>query len=196
MGSTGLVAAEDAINNGLGVDWNGAYAGLFTSGSWTSVSPAGDGFESGETHGWGGGAYAGYNTDLNGIVFGVESDIGKASGEATGVEGEDGIYSATIDWTAHLRGRVGVSVQQALFYLAGGAAIAGATLDTTAGSSQATYLGWTVGAGVDFAVTQNAVLRLEYLHDNFGTATFDDDGTDQDVDLVSDTVRAGFSFKF
>jgi len=186
LASTSLVSAQDAI------DWTGAYAGLYVGGTSSTFEPDAMIFGSADTDGLGAGAFAGYNFDMDGIVFGFEADIGAADGTASYDAGEDGYYSASIDWAAHLRGRVGVAVEQALFYVAGGAAIAGVTLDANGDTYEETYFGWSLGVGVEYAITDMASIRLEYTHDDFGTASFD--GTD--IDLDSDSVRAGFSLKF
>lgn len=195
--STGAVHADEVIDSAveaLASGWTGSYAGAF-AGSHSSTVGVLD-FDTADFSGSAYGVYGGHNFELpGGVVFGIESDIGKLSGKATIDDGEDGAHYA-VNWAAHLRTRVGIAVEQALFYAAGGVAIAEGELSTDYASDTQIHTGLSVGVGVDYAVTPNVVLRAEYLHDAFATATYDLGGGDVDVDLTSDTVRAGIAFKF
>jgi outer membrane immunogenic protein len=196
--STAAVHADEFIDNavaGLLGGWTGSYAGAFAGTSNFSVDTA---FGSADFDVESYGIYGGHNFELpGGVVFGVESDFAKANGSASWSDGEDS-SSFAVNWTAHLRSRVGTSFGNALFYAAGGVALAQGELYSVSedGSDTQIHTGVTVGAGVDFAVTPNVVLRAEYLHDAFGTATYEINGYDYDVDLTSDTVRAGIAVKF
>lgn len=196
--STAAVQADEVIDNavnGLLGGWTGSYAGAFAGTSRFSVDTYVDSgtFSSTST-----GVYAGHNFELpGGVVFGVESDFAKANGDINWSDGEEGANFA-VNWTAHLRSRVGMGFGNALFFAAGGVALAEGTLDVySAGYSDTQiHTGVTIGAGVDYAVTPNLVLRAEYLHDQFASATYDINGFEADIDLSSDTVRAGIAFKF
>jgi outer membrane immunogenic protein len=196
--STAAVHADEVIDNavaGLLGGWTGSYAGAFAGASNFSVDSYAD---SGTFSSSSVGVYGGHNFELpGGVVFGVESDFAKANGDIGWSDGEEGANFA-VNWTAHLRSRVGMGFGNALFYAAGGVALAQGTLDVySAGYSDTQiHTGVTIGAGVDVAVSPNLVLRAEYLHDQFATATYDIDGYDTDIDLSSDTVRAGIAFKF
>jgi outer membrane immunogenic protein len=112
-----------------------------------------------------GGLYSGYNWRIGGFVFGVDSDVeGSSLNKSLGPV--IGLYDATaINWQASLRARLGFAVDRALFYVAGG--LADASLKQSlfdAGNStpfNANRLGYTVGGGVDYAVTDNLVGRID-----------------------------------
>jgi outer membrane immunogenic protein len=148
-----------------------------------------------------GGGQIGYNWQVQQFVLGVEAD-----GEGTGLHGLGAsatrtfaggfvlgapltqtvsVNSGNIDWMASFRGRVGVAADRALFYLTGGAAVAGIGGSTTtvnngpgiaipAGSFSATNAGtttrWgaTVGGGVEWAFANNWSVAGEYRHSDFG----------------------------
>ena len=58
--------------------------------------------------------------------------------------------------------------------------------------------GWTLGAGVEYAFTNNLTTRIEYRYtsyDNSGTNLFDK-SFDRGHDLDFHTVRVGVSYKF
>jgi outer membrane immunogenic protein len=155
-----------------------------------------------------GGGQVGYNWQINQFVLGVEADA-----VGTGLKGTTGTASRTIgapifavpvtqtvtvdfghiEWMATFRGRAGLAVDRALFYVTGGAAVteiggstttlvngpgiglppAGTYVATNGGHS--TRWGWTVGGGVEWAFSQNWSVAGEYRHTDFGNraTTFD-----------------------
>jgi outer membrane immunogenic protein len=86
-------------------------------------------------------------------------------------------------YLATLRPRVGISFagNRALAYVTGGVAFAqlnttdsyNAIAGTALGSISSTFnrTGWTVGGGVEYALTHNWSLKAEYLYADLGTAT-------------------------
>jgi outer membrane immunogenic protein len=107
-----------------------------------------------------------------------------------------------------LRGRLGVTNGNASLYLTGGAAAANMSFGGKVGpnavkdaQSKWTY-GWTVGGGMEYALTQALSVDLEYLYVNLsGTkhTLSDGAGSGGTVDMKYDdmhTVRAGVTYKF
>ncbi|WP_375650070.1 outer membrane protein [Bartonella sp. OT172YNZD] len=107
-------------------------------------------------------------------------------------------------WTGATRGRVGFSTGRVMPYIAGGVAygqfqdilstvITGGkpfnrTLDATK-----TMIGYTLGGGVDFAMTDNLVVRAEYRYSDFGKKKFKDE---IEVKYKTNDFRAGIAYKF
>jgi outer membrane immunogenic protein len=148
-----------------------------------------------------GGGQIGYNWQVNQFVLGVEADA-----VGSGLKGSTASASRTIgapifavpvtqtvtvdfghlEWMATFRGRAGFAVNQALFYVTGGAAVAefggstttlvngpgiaipaaGTYVATNGGST--TRWGWTVGGGIEWAFSQNWSVAGEYRHTDFG----------------------------
>lgn len=99
-----------------------------------------------------------------------------------------------LNWFGTLRGRAGFAMDRALIYATGGAVYGGGTykeLITPAHDSYA-RLGWTVGGGVEYAVTDSLSIKAEYLYANFGR--FKVGGTHATPDFHS--VRLGVNFRF
>jgi outer membrane immunogenic protein len=153
-----------------------------------------------------GGGQIGYNWQVQQFVLGVEADIvgtdlkGSSAG-ATRTFGPPILLATVnqtvtvdfghIDWMASFRGRAGFAWDRALFYVTGGAAVAGIGASTTtvvngpgiaipagtftSSKGGTTRWGWTAGAGVEWAFTQNWSLAGEYRHTDFGNRgiTFD-----------------------
>ncbi|HEV2570329.1 porin family protein [Methylocella sp. CPCC 101449] len=145
-----------------------------------SLSPKRDGFI--------GGGQIGYNVQSGSFVYGVEVDFQgadiKGSANACAIAGGCAavITSATnkLEWLGTLRGRVGVSFDRALIYATGGLALGGVRnsvhLNEFAGAgrqflarSNSTRAGWTLGAGVEYAISNNWSAKLEYLYYDLGS---------------------------
>ena len=123
------------------------------------------------------GLLAGYNYQFGSLVLGIEGDFqGWTAGEIryTAVTGD--FLTAHSKWGGSIRGRLGFAFDRALFYLAGGAAfVSNETSIPTTGISVGdggTRLGWTVGGGIDYAITNNWFTGIEYRYSQFETKTF------------------------
>lgn len=123
------------------------------------------------------GALAGYNYQMGNLVLGLEGDfqgwtVGKI--RYTSLTGD--FLTAHSKWGASVRGRLGYAVDHALFYLAGGAAfVSNETSIPTTGiavGGDGTRRGWTVGAGVDYAFTNNWFTGLEYRYSQYQSKSF------------------------
>jgi outer membrane immunogenic protein len=60
--------------------------------------------------------------------------------------------------------------------------------------------GWTVGAGVDYAFTDNIIFRAEYRYSDFGSTTQQPFlplfPNEQEIEFKSHDVRLGLAYKF
>jgi outer membrane immunogenic protein len=139
-----------------------------------------------------GGLFAGYNWQTNAnLVFGVEGDI-----EATKLKSQassftliaggvavppgNGTANESLPWQGSLRARLGYAAGPALFYLTGGLAVAQINTQYTTlagnifanppGSSSfsSTRVGWTLGAGLEYAFASNWTARAEYRYTDYG----------------------------
>jgi len=111
------------------------------------------------------------------LVLGVEGDfegwtVGKI--RYTAVTGD--FLTARSKWGGSVRGRLGYAVDRALFYATGGFAyVSNETSIPTTGitiGGDGTRLGWTVGAGLDYAITNNWFAGLEYRYTQYEAKTF------------------------
>ncbi len=149
------------------------------------------------------GVKAGFNTHLaNQVVGGLEADLNWA-----GITGQDttlfGEPTHTINWLGSFRGRLGYDAGRVLPYLTGGIAAGQATRETTFGTppantATATHIGWTVGAGAEFAVTDALSVDLQYRYTDLGSRVYDwsGPGTDPTVHLTAHTITAGLNWHF
>jgi outer membrane immunogenic protein len=149
-----------------------------------------------------GGGQAGYNWQTGAFVLGVETDFQGTTvsksfnqtglpfagpgvpaflvGDSLTVNGK-----ASLDWLGTTRGRVGFVVtpdNRLMIYATGGVAYGGGSsnfsvFDATTGSvwggsPSSTRVGWTAGAGVEYALTNNWTIRGEYLYADLGSTNF------------------------
>jgi outer membrane immunogenic protein len=159
-----------------GFDWTGPYIGIQAGYAWAELDT---GPATIDADGVLGGIHAGYNYDFGGFVVGGEVDYDFANVEIDGGLGE-------IDGVARAKLRAGADLGQVLVYGTAGGAYA--TADTALGDLN--DFGWLVGAGVDFAATDNIIVGAEYLYHDL--SNFDDSGIDVNVH----TLKAKASFKF
>ena len=157
-------------------DWNGFYAGVLGGyGAGTTTFVSGGATQNLGTSGWLLGVTAGYNHQWDMFVLGVEGDIAWSNigGSAPLVTTPALTLSSNASWIGTLRGRAGVAVDQALLYVTAGFAAAGvnSTLTAPGGSFSATHTGWTAGAGIEYAVTDDWSVKAEYAYTALNTVT-------------------------
>lgn len=180
--------------------WDGAYVGGFIGYGWGTLVDE-DGLILGvadeelDLSGWTVGAKLGANFSVGGgLVLGAEGDVAWA-----GFSGYDDVPGIDVDvnWTSSLRGRAGYDAGAFMPYLTAGLAIAGATASDGPDDSSQVHFGWTAGAGVEVAATEQISLDLQYRYSDYGQATYDlGGGAVSDLDLNTHAVTAGVNFKF
>jgi outer membrane immunogenic protein len=157
-----------------------------------------------------GGGHIGYNYQINQFVLGIEGDVqgtnfrNNIASFATG-----SVYGTNVPIEASVRGRIGYAWDRALFYATGGAAFGDIKHTYTGGliapvafggvvSTEKTQVGWTVGGGVEYALSNNWSVRGEYRYTDFGnqTDTVLFTGATPQHHLIEHAVRVGFSYKF
>ena len=92
-------------------------------------------------------------------------------------------------------------MDRVLVYGIGGVAFAGIDTSQAAGSAFSetrTNVGWTVGAGVDYALTDKFVVGAQYRYYDFGSEHYDGSNgfVDRDQDTKLNTVGINLSYKF
>lgn len=176
--------------------WAGGYAGIHGGYGWADgkFSNAGG---TGKANFDGGrmGGFAGWNFDVgNNIILGAEGDLDYDWNKKT-----VGTSSFSTEFSGSARARAGYSIDRALLFVAGGwTAADGKFKDSVAGSSDSKTLnGWTVGAGVDYAVTDRIFTRAEYRYNDYGSKTFDGGSLGNvKADFKQNVINVGVGVKF
>ena len=149
-----------------------------------------------------GGAEAGYNWQSGAFVFGLETDIASLRRKSFDFAGIAYIDPNTdlqatawgksgAEWLGTVRGRVGFAADRALFYVTGGLAYGGVKSATTlavegyannhgvnvdaiwSGEASKTKVGWALGGGMEYALSDNWTIKSEYLHYDLGRISYD-----------------------
>ena len=172
------------------------YIGVNGGGGWGNSTWTGQSTDFNTSGGLFGGQI-GYNWQFGQTVLGLETDIQwsgvKGSGScASGCETKNNCFGTA-------RGRLGYAYDRFLPYVTGGLAYGNIEANPSFGftSASTTNSGWTVGAGVEFALMQNWTAKVEYLYMNLGdfnTAVSAPASTN--VDFTANIVRAGVNFRF
>ena len=215
LGTAGLAHAADAVVEEVVIvdstyNWSGVYLGAqlgyAVGGSADYVYDADFAYNySNDPDGIFGGLYAGYSYQLsNGIVLGVEGDIAWGDINGSGVAPGDASWSnsTSFDWTGSARVRLGYAVDRFLPYVTGGVAFGHLDFEETDGASfdsgDASLVGWTLGAGAEYAVTDNWIVRGEYRYTKFSDEDFLSQPGDFEFNVDSDIhdLRIGAAYKF
>jgi outer membrane immunogenic protein len=185
-----------------------------------------------------GGGQAGYNWQTGAFVLGVETDFDGTTnsksfnnvgtpflgagvpailaGDFLSVNGK-----AALSWLGTTRARVGFVAtpdNRLMIYATGGVAYGGGTsnfsvFDSTTGSfftgsPSSTRVGWVIGGGVEYAITNNWTIKGEYLYADLGSSNFSTVGNlaaaanfpgvfiASKIDYNASIFRAGVNYKF
>jgi|tagenome__1003787_1003787.scaffolds.fasta_scaffold20963899_3 opacity protein-like surface antigen len=158
-------------------DWTGFYAGAhvgagFSYRNWTLVE--GSTTEAGDAVMLGG--QLGYNMQFGRWVTGIEADgsWGNLKDESLCPDGPNTCWTKQ-KWLSTATARLGYAFDPALFYFKGGVAFTKTDFFKTAQIPSAldergdgSRSGWVFGAGMDYALANNWILRLEYDYLDFG----------------------------
>lgn len=226
-----IIAEEVAVIAPDTFSWTGGYIGInagYAGGKFKhpfaltiddgDIEGNADGSLDVTSSGFVGGVQAGYNYQFdNGFVLGAEADFqgSNVKGEVKfnafdGFNGISGKAGTKVEWFGTVRARLGyTATERLLVYGTGGLAYgkvksyADFDLDGTGGgiSSSKTKAGWTIGAGAEYAFTNNWTLKSEYLYTDLGKRNLisyaDEDGSfNLDNKVKFHTVRVGLNYKF
>lgn len=195
-------------------NWGGAYIGInggggIGSSNWTGATA--DSTGSFNTDGFLAGGTIGANFQASQFVFGVEGDLdystfkGSTSSPTThGFCGGVTCQTAN-DWLGTMRARVGYAADRFLIFGTGGAAFGNieAGLSPPTSYDTTNKVGWTAGAGVEVAFTENWTARAEYLFVDLGSGTCATTASNcghaaagSSVSFTENLVRLGVNYKF
>ncbi len=195
--------------------WTGGYIGVnagYAGGKFKTDfnELLGDVSLRGNASGFIGGVQAGYNWQFDQTVVGIETDIqgsGVKSDFDVSVPGGTLVNLGTkVSWFGTTRVRLGYTpVDRFLVYATGGVAYgkvktyANSYLESSSQSD--TKVGYTVGAGAEYAITNNVTLKTEYLYTDLGKLKLDYVDLDRswrigEAKSQFHTVRVGLNYKF
>ena len=192
-------------------NWTGFYVGIngggaFGLSNWTSPPPATGNFT---VSGGLVGGTVGANYQLGSVVFGLEADAdwSNISGTTFNTSCAGVGCETDSDWLATVRGRVGYAWDRFLVYGTAGGAFANVQGSAGLSSfSNSTQVGWTAGAGVEYAFAPNWTAKVEYLFVDLANASCGSAScggltntgapTNTTITFNENIIRGGVNFKF
>jgi outer membrane immunogenic protein len=187
-------------------NWNGLYVGVSGGGGWGTSSHtatlAGLGITTGNFDVSGGliGATAGVNQNMGWWIWGLEADISGADIQGSQTFIFPGVFGATLtsklESVGTVRGRVGLNEGFWYPYVTGGLAFGSVRGSAAFGagtlSDAQMRWGWTIGAGVEYALNPVWTVKAEYLYVDLGNTNnllFDQ------VNFTTNIFRVGANYK-
>jgi outer membrane immunogenic protein len=160
-------------------NWGGVYFGFnlgygFGTSNWTDPNDPGGTTGNFNLNGFLVGSTIGANFQVDSFVFGIEGDF-----DGSWIDGKKSSPFCSIgtqcetknSWFATGRGRLGYAVDRVLFYATAGGALGDVAAGQSGNFQRATKGGWTAGAGLEAAFTENLTARIEYLYLKLGNST-------------------------
>ena len=198
--SASAVMAADAVDevpvaptavNTPAFSWAGGYVGIHGGYGWLqgTLSQGGasldDDFNGGRI-----GAFAGWSFDVgHNIILGAEGDLNYDWNKTALI----GSTEAGTDVSGSVRARAGYAIDKALLFVAGGWTAQRGYIDDGFGEKHnKTLNGWTIGAGVDYAVTNKIFTRVEYRYNDFNSK----DIAVYNFDTKQHVINIGVGVKF
>ena len=161
-----------------------------------------------------GGVHAGFNYQMGALVLGVEGDVEGMNARSgffdpplvRSATDPGGLVRVQQDWQASVRARIGYAFDRFMIYGTGGVAFTEldySYFNPLAGFGETgsfSRTGWTAGGGVNYAMTNNVILGLDYRYTDYGK--FDYVARSAFLGLTAEqnpsmhTVRASVAYKF
>jgi outer membrane immunogenic protein len=200
-----VVQVMDTVPVGA-FSWSGAYVGANAGYAWGhskwDISTTTRNVTN-EPSSFIGGVQAGYQYQFsNGLLVGAEAGWQWLDGDDKSRCPNPAFRCGTrIDWLADIRAKAGYGYDRFLVYAAGGVSFADVNIyarPKAGGFSRSkTATGWNIGAGLDYAVTDNVVLGVEYKYADLGKVSYGNVGGARVKDrLYMHAVTARVSYKF
>jgi outer membrane immunogenic protein len=160
--------------------WTGFYLGVGIGGGWGTapfLDPFGISTASPSLKGFLVGGVGGINYQINSIVLGVEGDFYGSWVKGTALDPIGDALQTQILWTSTITGRVGWAFDRLLVYGKGGGAFdydrdTASQPGGSAAVGSTNHAGWTIGGGVEYAVTEHWTARIEYDYLKFAAKSF------------------------
>ncbi|MSO91733.1 MAG: OmpA family protein, partial [Acetobacteraceae bacterium] len=186
-------------------NWTGLYIGANVGGAgWGHTPYAYTGADSDHNlRGIIGGGTVGYNHHLtDNFVLGLETDL-----DAAGIKGQAPCQNpfvtcrTRVNSLGSVRARAGYAMGDILLYGTGGLGFGEVNAEAiavigTLGGQRKNHLGWSAGAGIEYAMDPNWSVKAEYIHYDLGSETHVVLGTNVKSRPRLETIKVGVNFRF
>lgn len=164
--------------------WAGPYLGGNLGYGWGDIHN-----NAAKPSGLNGGIQGGYNWQSGAVVYGLEGDL-----QLSGAEDTFAQYKFSNPWFGTVRGRIGYTFSNVMFYGTGGLAFGELKGQFAGWSESHTNAGWTVGVGAEFGLTSNWSAKVEYLYVDLNNSYFSITGASNGYQFG--VVRLGVNYHF
>ncbi|WP_180967012.1 outer membrane protein [Cohaesibacter celericrescens] len=176
--------------------WEGSYMGLQIGagqmgGEITSTTKTE--FDKG---GFAGGLYAGHNWQVSNFVLGLEADLTYMGNKKSFSHATLGTVKAQNNWSTSLKGRVGLPIDRFMPYLSAGVTAADYKLTANGVSKTTTNASINLGAGVEYALSDQVHLRADYSLNGLNAMKKNFAGTQVKSEAASHRLMLGVSYSF
>lgn len=199
--------------------WTGFYAGAHVGYGWGRsraelvFAPANvvDGSGNVDPKGIFGGLHVGYNYQTGNLVLGLEADANLSSvggrvtvSDPAGVPRPPNSVTSRLTWNGSARVRLGYAIDRLMPFVTGGVALGEYRVTpnyVVSGTlpESSTHVGWTLGAGMEYALAANWTARVEYRYTDYGRKRYPiptDPNEETRINLTTHDVRLGVSYLF
>ena len=175
--------------------WTGFYVGANAGYGWGNTSTNNLG-QVGDLDGFVGGGQVGYNYQIGQFVLGAEADF-----QGADLSSGSNIFGTSVktEYFGTVRARLGWAIDRWMPYITGGWAYGNVktAIPGIGFSSDRTHTGgYAIGAGVEYAFTNNLVAGVEYLYVDLGEKNIINNIGTAKVGADFSVVRARLSYKF
>ncbi len=177
--NTGYYGASTSANN-----WGGIYGGVVAGFGWGNGAGL-------DTDGGVMGVTLGYNYQYHDLVVGAEGDL-----SYSGIGSRSAVGRFDQNWIGTARLRAGYAFDRFMVFGTGGFAFSTAEFKSPAfGKDDATHYGWTLGGGIEAALTEKITAKVDYLYTNLNTKNYTvGAGIRANPDVSQ--LRAGVNYRF
>ena len=181
---------QPAYSQPRAYNWNGVYVGVHGGAAFDRFQGAGKKSRNEVLLG----GQLGYNLQMGGLVTGLEADI-SMNGLGKGAKRTGGA-SADMRYVSTLKARAGFAFDRVLVYGLGGVAYGSLKASDGLTSKEKSKVGYVVGAGAEYGITDNLSAKLEYNYVSLGKQNFQFANGRTRVGVNEHLVKAGLNYRF
>lgn len=181
---------QPAYSQSRAYNWNGAYVGVHAGAAFDRFE--GTAKKSRNEILLGG--QVGYNLQMGGLVTGLEADM-SMNGVGKGAKRTGGT-SADMRYVSTFKARAGFAFDRFLVYGLGGVAYGGLKASDGLASKEKSRVGYVVGAGAEYGITDNLSAKLEYDYVSLGKQNFQFGNGRTRVGVNEHLVKTGLNYRF
>jgi outer membrane immunogenic protein len=171
--------------------WTGFYVGVNAGAIWGDYTKVAKPLDA--KTGFTGGGQLGYNYQIGSVVAGLEGDYNFADLSGRGLIGATA-SRGKLDSFGTLRGRLGLAFDRAMIYGTGGYAFGSSEIRVGALKDDKWHNGYALGAGLEYAFTNNISAKAEYIYMDFEDKKHF--GGPGKAGIDANVVRGGINYRF